>query len=230
MAVTALHERTASYRTRFFYAGGFALGARVDVPAAAGICPERLRSANALGGGSTSSRQDRWHQAITVLGTCQDDVLHDAADFTQEIVFFEYDDNRDLLNRPVRPFGYDPDGARRTDPRSSAPWPIARLTVPGDLDRRVRGLRRDPTPKSPVRTSRPRAAPGAHRHRGRTIEIRDRRGRTKLTNVSLYAPSPAEPLALSERDLTFLLGASRRTWPTVVRHHRDPGRAWQHAC
>ena len=49
---------------------------------------------------------------ITVLGTCQDDVLHHAADFTQEIVFFEYADNRDLLNRPVRLFGYDPQGTR----------------------------------------------------------------------------------------------------------------------
>jgi hypothetical protein len=51
-------------------------------------------------------------KAITVLGTCQDDVLHHAADFTQEIVFFEYADNRDLLNRPARLFGYDPQGAR----------------------------------------------------------------------------------------------------------------------
>lgn len=51
-------------------------------------------------------------KAITVLGTCQDDVLHHAADFTQEIVFFEYSDNRDLLNRPVRLFGYDPEGDR----------------------------------------------------------------------------------------------------------------------
>ncbi|MGH7327128.1 MAG: hypothetical protein ACREJX_02135, partial [Polyangiaceae bacterium] len=49
---------------------------------------------------------------VTVLGTCQDDVLHDAADFTQEIVFFEYPDNRELLNRPVRLFGYDPHGSR----------------------------------------------------------------------------------------------------------------------
>lgn len=49
---------------------------------------------------------------VTVLGTCQDDVLHDAADFTQEIVFFEYPDNRELLNRPVRLFGYDPQGLR----------------------------------------------------------------------------------------------------------------------
>ena len=51
-------------------------------------------------------------KGITVLGTCQDDVLHHAADFTQQIVFFEYADDRDLLNRPVRLFGYDPQGAR----------------------------------------------------------------------------------------------------------------------
>ena len=46
-------------------------------------------------------------KGITVLGTCQDDVLHHAADFSQQIVFFEYRDKRDLLNRPVRLFGFD---------------------------------------------------------------------------------------------------------------------------
>ncbi|MET0602109.1 MAG: hypothetical protein ABW167_08995, partial [Baekduia sp.] len=51
-------------------------------------------------------------KGITVLGTCQDDVLHHAAEFTQEIVFFEYASKRDLINRPVRLFGYDPNGAR----------------------------------------------------------------------------------------------------------------------
>jgi hypothetical protein len=51
-------------------------------------------------------------KSITVLGTCQDDVLHHAAEFTQEIVFFEYASKRDLINRPVRLFGYDPHGAR----------------------------------------------------------------------------------------------------------------------
>jgi hypothetical protein len=51
-------------------------------------------------------------KGITVLGTCQDDVLHHAADFTQEIVFFEYSDHRHLLNRPVRLFGFDPNGER----------------------------------------------------------------------------------------------------------------------
>lgn len=49
---------------------------------------------------------------ITVLGTCQDDVLHHAAEFTQQIVFFEYNDHRDVLNRPVRLFGFDPNGHR----------------------------------------------------------------------------------------------------------------------
>lgn len=51
-------------------------------------------------------------KGITVLGTCQDDVLHHAAEFTQEIVFFEYASKRDLINRPVRLFGYDPQGQR----------------------------------------------------------------------------------------------------------------------
>lgn len=51
-------------------------------------------------------------KGITVLGTCQDDVLHHAAEFTQEIVFFEYSDHRHLLNRPVRLFGFDPSGER----------------------------------------------------------------------------------------------------------------------
>jgi hypothetical protein len=46
-------------------------------------------------------------KGITVLGTCQDDVLQHAADFSQQIVFFEYRDQRDLLNRPVRLFGFD---------------------------------------------------------------------------------------------------------------------------
>ena len=51
-------------------------------------------------------------KGITVLGTCQDDVLHHAAEFTQEIVFFEYSDHRHLLNRPARLFGFDPNGRR----------------------------------------------------------------------------------------------------------------------
>jgi uncharacterized coiled-coil protein SlyX len=51
-------------------------------------------------------------KGITVLGTCQDDVLHHAADFTQEIIFFHYADDRHVINHPVRLFGFDPNGVR----------------------------------------------------------------------------------------------------------------------
>jgi chromosome segregation protein len=51
-------------------------------------------------------------RGITVLGTCQDDIVSHATEFADEIIFFEYASDRDILNRPVRPFGVDPSGAR----------------------------------------------------------------------------------------------------------------------
>ena len=61
-------------------------------------------------------------KGITVLGTCQDDVLHHAAEFTQEIVFFEYAHKRDLINKPVRLFGFDPQGKRVETTREAVLW------------------------------------------------------------------------------------------------------------
>lgn len=64
---------------------------------------------------------------------------------------------------------------------------------------------------------------------GNEVEVRDRRGRHKLTTVYLYAPSPAPDMRLSERDTTFLLGAERRSWSTVIARYRDAERAFEQA-
>jgi hypothetical protein len=50
---------------------------------------------------------------------------------------------------------------------------------------------------------------------GREVEVRDRRGRLKLTRVHLSAVAPEATFRPSERELTFLLGAERRAWATV---------------
>lgn len=65
---------------------------------------------------------------------------------------------------------------------------------------------------------------------GRTVEVRDPKGRRKLDRVILFSDTPDPELILSERELTFLLGAERRGWPTVVDRFGDPERAWQRAC
>ena len=62
---------------------------------------------------------------------------------------------------------------------------------------------------------------------GAQVEVRDRRGRLKLTRVFLEAAEPAVGFAPAERDLTFLLGADRRAWATV--EQRFGARAWQQA-
>lgn len=49
---------------------------------------------------------------ITVLGTCQDSVLADAAAHCGEILYFEHVADSEVLNRPTRMFGYDDDHAR----------------------------------------------------------------------------------------------------------------------
>lgn len=51
-------------------------------------------------------------QGITVLGTCQDSVLVDAAAYCGELLYFEYASKSDVLNHPVRAFGFDPNGDR----------------------------------------------------------------------------------------------------------------------
>jgi hypothetical protein len=67
---------------------------------------------------------------------------------------------------------------------------------------------------------------------GREVEIRDRRGRTKLTSVYLYAPESDAAIKPTERELTFLLGADRRDWDTVAARlgRGDDERAWSRAC
>lgn len=51
---------------------------------------------------------------------------------------------------------------------------------------------------------------------GRAVEVRDRRRRTKLTRIFLFAPRVDETVRPTERELTFLLGADRRSWSTVI--------------
>jgi ABC-type hemin transport system ATPase subunit len=51
-------------------------------------------------------------KGVTVLGTCQDSVLGDAASFCGELVYFEYPSLTEALNRPTRMFGFDDNGER----------------------------------------------------------------------------------------------------------------------
>jgi hypothetical protein len=66
---------------------------------------------------------------------------------------------------------------------------------------------------------------------GREVEVRDRRRRTKLTRVYLFADEPDAAVRPTERELTFLLGADSRNWPTVVDRLSggDADRAWTRA-
>ncbi|MGQ0805938.1 MAG: hypothetical protein ACT4PI_19045 [Actinomycetota bacterium] len=59
---------------------------------------------------------------ITVLGTCQDSVLVDAAQECGEILYFEHTSDTDVLNRPARMFGHDPAGARVELTADAATW------------------------------------------------------------------------------------------------------------
>jgi hypothetical protein len=49
---------------------------------------------------------------ITVLGTCQDAVMPDAAAYCGEILYFCYPSKADALNLPTRMFGFDDNGER----------------------------------------------------------------------------------------------------------------------
>lgn len=51
-------------------------------------------------------------QQVTILGTCQDSVLSDAADFFGELIWFTHAAPTDALNQPTRVWGHDPDGTR----------------------------------------------------------------------------------------------------------------------
>jgi hypothetical protein len=68
--------------------------------------------------------------------------------------------------------------------------------------------------------------------RGRDVEIRDRRGRTKLNAIFLYSDATDTSVKLSASELTFLLGAHRRDWPTIVARlgRGDEQRAFSRAC
>jgi hypothetical protein len=46
-------------------------------------------------------------KGVTVLGTCQDSVMTDAAHHCGELVYFEYPSHQEALNRPTRMFGFD---------------------------------------------------------------------------------------------------------------------------
>lgn len=50
---------------------------------------------------------------ITVLGTCQDSVLDDAARVCGEILYFVHATESDVLNQPTRMYGFEPDRTRR---------------------------------------------------------------------------------------------------------------------
>lgn len=49
---------------------------------------------------------------ITVLGTCQDAVMPDAAAYCGEILYFCYPSKADALNLPTRMFGFDDNNER----------------------------------------------------------------------------------------------------------------------
>jgi hypothetical protein len=46
-------------------------------------------------------------KGVTVLGTCQDSVMADAAHHCGELIYFEYPSHQEALNRPTRMFGFD---------------------------------------------------------------------------------------------------------------------------
>ncbi|MGW1194532.1 hypothetical protein ACWD4B_01535 [Streptomyces sp. NPDC002536] len=58
-------------------------------------------------GALTKSATDH---GITVLGTCQESLMDDAADFFGELLYFTYPSLTEALNAPTRMFGYDSNG------------------------------------------------------------------------------------------------------------------------
>ncbi|QHC19611.1 hypothetical protein GR131_31550 [Streptomyces sp. GF20] len=51
-------------------------------------------------------------QHLTILGTCQDSVLVDAADVCDELLWFVHASSSDAYNQPTRTWGHDSDGKR----------------------------------------------------------------------------------------------------------------------
>jgi ABC-type antimicrobial peptide transport system ATPase subunit len=58
-------------------------------------------------------------QGVTILGTCQDSVIYDAADHCGEILWFSHASATDPYNQPTRAWGFDPEGQRV---ELIAPW------------------------------------------------------------------------------------------------------------
>ena len=49
-------------------------------------------------------------QQVTILGTCQDSVLSDAADYCGQVLWFTHASSSDAFNQPVRTWGHTDDG------------------------------------------------------------------------------------------------------------------------
>jgi hypothetical protein len=49
-------------------------------------------------------------QQVTILGTCQDSVLSDAADYCGQVLWFTHSSTADAFNHPVRTWGHTDDG------------------------------------------------------------------------------------------------------------------------
>jgi hypothetical protein len=60
----------------------------------------------------TALRQVAERQRVTILGTCQDSVLYDAAEACQEILWFTHASTADAYNQPVRVWAHDPEHGR----------------------------------------------------------------------------------------------------------------------
>jgi hypothetical protein len=71
-------------------------------------------------------RQVAERQRVTILGTCQDSVLHDAAEVCHEILWFTHASTTEAYNQPVRVWTHDPEQGRvelTSDwMRSFRPW------------------------------------------------------------------------------------------------------------
>jgi len=71
-------------------------------------------------------RQVAEQQGVTIFGTCQDSVLHDAAEVCNEILWFTHASTAEAYNQPVRVWTHDPERGRvelTSDwMRSFRPW------------------------------------------------------------------------------------------------------------
>jgi uncharacterized protein (TIGR02679 family) len=149
---------------------------------------------------------------ITVLGTCQDGVLEDAARHCGLLLYFRFHDASDILNAPTRVFGTTHDG---TAVEQTAPFHRTSPLMLGD-----------PIPLNDVPdgcVARPRlvAAPD-----GTWRLPKDRSGRSKIPTVELSAASQGDAMLPDGADRRFLLGRESRRWPTIVGHYGNDTAAW----